>query len=66
MGEVERAAVSDSPTHETSKAPFELTESDKWVLSHTDDEFQGHSWEDLKEIIGTFNDILSYEIVRTS
>ncbi|KAH0594922.1 hypothetical protein MHUMG1_07220 [Metarhizium humberi] len=34
------------------EAPFPLTDVDKWVLSQTDEEFQKHDWEDLKQVIG--------------
>lgn len=33
-------------------APFPLTETDRWVLSQTDEEFRLHTWDELKEIIG--------------
>ncbi|RDW65417.1 hypothetical protein BP5796_10109 [Coleophoma crateriformis] len=32
-------------------SPFPLTDTDKWVLSLTDDQFKLHSWDELKEII---------------
>ncbi len=35
------------------EAPFPLTEVDKWVLSQTDEEFHLHSWDELREIIGS-------------
>lgn len=34
------------------ESPFPLTEVDKWVLSQTDEEFQLHTWEELKDVIG--------------
>ncbi|KAI2642876.1 hypothetical protein GGS21DRAFT_486702 [Xylaria nigripes] len=37
---------------QTEDSPFPLTEVDKYVLSLTDDQFQYHDWEDLKQIIG--------------
>ncbi|KAG5950241.1 hypothetical protein E4U53_005340 [Claviceps sorghi] len=39
----------DAPCAEAS---FPLTDTDKWVLSQTDDEFKKHDWQDLKQIIG--------------
>jgi hypothetical protein len=30
---------------------FPLTETDRWVLSQTDEEYQAHTWEELKQII---------------
>ncbi|KAG6321301.1 hypothetical protein E4U22_002078 [Claviceps purpurea] len=35
------------------EAPFPLTETDRWVLSQTDQEFKKHDWQDLKQIIET-------------
>ncbi|KAK4169517.1 hypothetical protein QBC43DRAFT_307898 [Cladorrhinum sp. PSN259] len=35
------------------ETPFPLTEVDKWVLSQTDEEFQCHGWEELRELLGT-------------
>ncbi|KAM0284418.1 hypothetical protein ACHAQH_001994 [Verticillium albo-atrum] len=35
----------------TEEAPFPLTDTDKWVLSLTDEEFKLHDWDDLKSII---------------
>lgn len=32
--------------------PFTLTESDRQILSMTDEEFVPHDWEDLSAIIG--------------
>jgi hypothetical protein len=34
-------------------APFHLTPLDRHILSLSDDQFQPHSWADLKAIIGT-------------
>lgn len=34
------------------ESPFPLTDVDRWVLSQTDEEFQLHTWDELKEIIG--------------
>lgn len=35
------------------EAPFPLTKVDKWVLSQTDHEYTPHTWDELREIIGT-------------
>lgn len=35
-------------------SPFPLTDTDRWVLSQTDEEFHLHDWDELKEIIGEF------------
>ena len=35
--------------------PFPLTEVDKWVLSQTDEEYQYHDWEELRQIIGEYS-----------
>jgi hypothetical protein len=35
-------------------SPFPLTDTDRWVLSQTDEEFHLHDWEELKVIIGEF------------
>jgi hypothetical protein len=32
--------------------PFNLTDLDRQILAQTDDEFQPHSWDELKQIIG--------------
>lgn len=34
--------------------PFPLTETDKYVLSQTDEEYRYHTWEELEEIISEF------------
>lgn len=46
MGEVKEsnATIED--------APFPLTDTDRWVLSQTDEEFHLHDWDELKQIIG--------------
>ncbi|KAG5982168.1 hypothetical protein E4U55_002238 [Claviceps digitariae] len=36
-----------------AESPFPLTDTDKWVLSQTDQEFKKHDWQDLKHIIET-------------
>ncbi|KAI9645706.1 hypothetical protein NHQ30_006448 [Ciborinia camelliae] len=36
-------------------SPFPLTDTDRWVLSQTDEEFHLHDWDELKEIIATNN-----------
>ncbi|KAK0710890.1 hypothetical protein B0H67DRAFT_494201, partial [Lasiosphaeris hirsuta] len=33
------------------EAPFPLTDTDKWVLSLTDDEYTYHTWDDLRSIV---------------
>ena len=33
-------------------SPFPLTDLDKWILSQTDEEFQLHTWEELKDVVG--------------
>lgn len=33
-------------------SPFPLTDTDRWVLSQSDEEFHLHDWEELKVIIG--------------
>ncbi|KAE8153772.1 hypothetical protein BDV25DRAFT_148778 [Aspergillus avenaceus] len=38
-------------TQEEEPPAFNLTETDRWVLSQTDEEFILHDWEDLKSII---------------
>ncbi|KUI58776.1 N-acetylglucosamine-induced protein 1 [Cytospora mali] len=38
-----------------SELPFPLTDSDRFVLSQTDDEFKYHNWNELREIIVTNN-----------
>jgi len=50
MGDVK----STVPT-EFEDSPFPLTDTDRWVLSHTDEEFHLHDWDELKEIIATNN-----------
>jgi len=32
-------------------SPFPLTETDKWILSQSDEEFHLHDWKELREII---------------
>ncbi|KAH6654618.1 hypothetical protein BKA67DRAFT_284503 [Truncatella angustata] len=39
----------------TAEAPFPLTDTDKWILSLTDEEYQYHDWEDLRQIIAENN-----------
>lgn len=36
-------------------APFPLTDTDRWVLSQTDEEFHLHDWDELKGIIDANN-----------
>lgn len=35
-------------------APFPLTDTDKWVLSQTDQEFKYHNWDELRNILGEY------------
>jgi hypothetical protein len=44
---------------EKEEAPFPLTETDMWVLSQTDEEFKLHNWDELKEIIGELDSLVS-------
>ena len=46
--------VMSSGLHEAS--PFPLTTVDIHNLSLTDDEFKVHTWEELKQIIGSYLD----------
>jgi len=39
-------------------SPFPLTDTGRWVLSQTDDEFHLHDWDELSEIIGKLHSIL--------
>lgn len=39
---------------EVEEAPFPLTDTDRYVLSLTDEEYQYHYWDELKEIIGKY------------
>lgn len=51
-----QSTMGDAKGDEASKAiedsPFPLTDTDRWVLSQTDEEFHLHDWDGLKEIIG--------------
>lgn len=38
----------------TENPPFPLTEKDKWILSQTDEEYEYHDWEGLRQIIGKY------------
>jgi len=57
MAKASRVAEVEIPPLEES-FPFPLTETDKRVLSQTDDEFQLHTWDELKEIVGTHGYLL--------
>lgn len=35
------------------EAPFPLTDTDRFVLSQTDEEFEYHTWDDLRRLIRT-------------
>jgi hypothetical protein len=48
MGEVKSGddkALEEDP-------PFPLTDTDRWILSQTDEGFHLHDWKELNEIIG--------------
>lgn len=34
--------------------PFNLTDLDREILAQTDEQFQPHTWEELRQIIGKF------------
>jgi hypothetical protein len=40
-------------TAKDEEAPFPLTDVDRMVLSQTDEEFVAHTWEGLRELLGT-------------
>lgn len=42
----------DTGNAAVEESPFPLTETDKYVLSLTDEEYQYHTWDEVKEIIG--------------
>ncbi|KAK3332526.1 hypothetical protein B0T19DRAFT_105544 [Cercophora scortea] len=52
MGDISDLPPASPPAAE---APFPLTAVDKWVLSQTDDEYQCHTWDDLRILIDTNN-----------
>ena len=37
-----------------AELPFNLTETDRLVLSQTDEDFEAHDWENLQKLIGDF------------
>jgi hypothetical protein len=39
-------------SHVEDDSPFPLTNTDRWVLSQTDEEFHLHDWDELRDIIG--------------
>lgn len=39
--------------HDASTIPFALTDSDRENLAGGDENFRPHTWEELKEIIGS-------------
>ncbi|KAL3425045.1 hypothetical protein PVAG01_04326 [Phlyctema vagabunda] len=45
-----------APETLNEEAPFPLTDTDRWILSLTDEEFHHHTWDELKHIIET-NDL---------
>lgn len=48
-----------STTQQQEEAPFPLTDTDKWLLSITDEEYPYHTWDELKRIIGGWKSLLS-------
>ena len=46
--------MGDLSTTAQEEAPFPLTDTDRWVLSLTDEEYAYHTWDELKTIIGKF------------
>jgi hypothetical protein len=48
----EIAAMGENAVGTVEEAPFPLTDVDKWVLSLTDEEYQYHTWDELREIVG--------------
>lgn len=54
-----RGGAKDAGPHVEDKIEgedsFSLTADDRHILSITDDEFQPHTWVDLKQIIGKHN-----------
>jgi len=38
----------------TEEPPFPLTDTDRYILSLTDEEYKYHDWEDLGMIIGKY------------
>lgn len=51
MGDI-RAVDIGGGSHVGDDSPFPLTDTDRWVLSQTDEQFHLHDWDELKEIIG--------------
>lgn len=45
----------DTGNAAVEESPFPLTETDKYVLSLTDEEYQYHTWDEVKEIIGKWS-----------
>lgn len=52
-------SIQDQQPSTQAPAPFNLTETDRLVLSQTDEEFAYHDWEDLKDIIAR-NDLAAF------
>ena len=44
--------------------PFNLTDTDRVILAQTDEEFEPHSWEELKEIVSTQPSVLWHDSGR--
>lgn len=57
--------MGDNVASQTPKeeAPFPLTDVDKWVLSQTDEEFKKHDWEDLKQLIGMLQRMMTVKAI---
>jgi len=47
--------MGENITPEVASIPFPLSDTDKWVLSQTDEEYQYHTWDDLQNIIRMLN-----------
>ena len=45
-------AMTDDANKVIEDSPFPLTDTDRWILSQTDEEFHLHDWDELKDIIG--------------
>ena len=42
-----------APNQDTDNLPFELTETDRQNLAQGDEKFKPHTWDEVKEIVGT-------------
>ena len=50
-----------NPEASPVELPFNLTDLDRKILGQTDEEYDPHSWEELKEIIGR-SSLLQYVV----